>query len=62
MQEASIDADVSVTTDLQTLIRLLRYAISPDEAVREQRVVVQGDEAAYRRFVELFAWQPERGE
>jgi DNA-binding HxlR family transcriptional regulator len=60
-QEAVVDADVSVTTDLQTLIALLRCATSPDVALREERVKLQGDGDSFRRFVELFAWRPEQG-
>jgi DNA-binding HxlR family transcriptional regulator len=58
-QEAASDADVSVTTEFQTLRALLRCVISADDAIREHRVTVEGDEAAFRRFVDLFAWQPE---
>lgn len=58
-QEAESDADVSVTTDLRTLIALLRYAIAPEVALGEERVTLHGDADAFRRFVELFAWQPE---
>ena len=58
-QEAESDADVSVTTDLRTLIALLRYAIVPEVALGEERVTLHVDADAFRRFVELFAWQPE---
>lgn len=59
-QEAAHDADVSVATDFQTLRGLLRCAISPEEALRDRRATLQGEEAAFRRFVELYAWQPDQ--
>ena len=59
-QDASPDAEVTVTTDLLTLIALLRCRITPETALEEKRVTIQGDADYFRRFVSLFAWSPEQ--
>ena len=50
------DPDLIVATDLNTFIGLLSQQLSPDDALASGRIRFEGDEAALKRFTELFAW------
>jgi DNA-binding HxlR family transcriptional regulator/putative sterol carrier protein len=51
------NADVTLTTDLQTLIGLVSGELTPAAAVRSGKAIVDGDRRALQRFVKLFAWR-----
>jgi DNA-binding HxlR family transcriptional regulator len=58
-EEALPDADMHLMTDFQTFRALLRYRVSAEDALHAGRVTLAGDEAAFHRFITLFASQPQ---
>jgi DNA-binding HxlR family transcriptional regulator len=50
------DPDMTLTTDLRTLVGLVSGAVSPSEALRSGKASVQENPRELRRFVDLFAW------
>ena len=57
-QGAPEDPDLVTTTDLDSFVALLAGELEPEDAVTSGRVAIEGDPAALRRFVEIFAWPP----
>jgi DNA-binding HxlR family transcriptional regulator len=55
-QGAAHDPDTVVSTDVATFIALLARRVEPDVALKSRAVEIEGDAAALRRFVEIFAW------
>lgn len=52
---------VALTTGLSTFYRLLVGATSPAAALRSKALQIDGDAAAFERFVALFAWSRSEG-
>jgi DNA-binding HxlR family transcriptional regulator len=50
------DPNMTLTTDLGTLIGLVSGALSPNDALRTGDVSVEGQPDELRRFVDLFTW------
>jgi DNA-binding HxlR family transcriptional regulator len=56
-QGPATEPDVTLTTELGTLIGLLSGAVMPAAALRSGKVEVAGDKDGLARFVELFGWR-----
>jgi DNA-binding HxlR family transcriptional regulator len=52
------DADLTLTTDLKTLIGLVSGELTPAEALRSGQAIIDRDRQALRRFVSFFSWAP----
>jgi DNA-binding HxlR family transcriptional regulator len=52
------DADVAIETDMATFFRLTGRDLSPDEALEQALVSMDGDRAAFERCFEVFSLAP----
>ena len=48
---------MTLTTDLETLYRILARTLAPAAARREGKVRLDGDETGLQRFVDIFGWR-----
>jgi DNA-binding HxlR family transcriptional regulator/putative sterol carrier protein len=50
------NADLTLTTDLRTLVGLVSGEHTPTAAIRSGKAIIDGDRQALQRFVRLFDW------